>query len=80
MIREEGKMKMSTMDIFSRKTTTRPTRVSGLVGELTQRFARYKTYRRTLEELEALSDRELTDLGLSRSMTRSIAYKAAYGG
>ena len=71
---------MSTMDIFSRTATARPSRVAGLVGELSQRFERYKTYRRTLDELQALSDRELTDLGLSRSMCRAIAYKAAYGG
>ena len=71
---------MSAMDIFSRQTTARPNRVAGLVGELNQRVQRYKTYRRTLEELEQLSDRELTDLGLSRSMIRAIAYRAAYDG
>jgi len=71
---------MSTMDTFTRTVAARQSRVAGLVGEFSQRFARYKTYRRTLDELESLSDRELTDLGLSRPMCRSIAYKAAYGG
>lgn len=55
-------------------------RVAGFVGGLTQRYAQYKTYRRTLEELQSLSDRELADLGVSRHSVRAIAYKAAYDG
>lgn len=46
------------------------------VGE---RFARYNTYRNTVIELNALSGRELADLGVSRANIRAIAYKAAYG-
>ena len=71
---------MSTLDIFSRQTANRPSRVASLVGDVTARVRRYRTYRETLTDLEALSDRELVDLGLSRSMLRSIAYKAAYDG
>ena len=69
---------MSALDIFdSRRHAARR---AGLIGGLTQRFERYRTYRQTLEELSELSDRELSDLGLSRSMLRSIAYRAAYDG
>lgn len=71
---------MSAMDIFSRRTTSRQAGVAGLVGGLTERLERYKTYRRTLDELHSLNDRELSDLGLSRTMLRAIAYKAAYEG
>ncbi|CTQ32023.1 DUF1127 domain-containing protein [Jannaschia rubra] len=39
----------------------------------------WRTYRRTLNELSALSNRDLADLGLSRSMIRAIALEAAYG-
>ncbi len=42
------------------------------------KFARYRLYRETLNELSALSNRELADLGLSRSMIRRLAYQAAY--
>lgn len=35
-------------------------------------------YRTTLRELGELNDRELNDLGLSRSSIRAIAYEAAY--
>ena len=51
-----------------------------IFGGIAERFARYSTYRTTLNELSALSDRELVDLGISRSEVRSIAYRAAYGG
>ncbi len=70
---------MSTSENYSRFETSRFNR-NGFIGGLTQRFARYKTYRRTLDELEGLSDRELADLGVSRLSLRSIAYKAAYDG
>lgn len=67
---------MSMTENFRRFETLK----GGFIGGLTQRFARYKTYRRTLDELEALTDRELADLGVSRLTLRSIAYKAAYDG
>ena len=37
-----------------------------------------RAFRRTLEELSALSDRELDDMGIHRSMIREIAREAAY--
>lgn len=69
---------MSAIDVFNTKHR-RATR-SGVFGGLTKRIRRYRTYRQTLEELEALSDRELDDLNISRSMMRAIAYRAAYDG
>ncbi|MCV3272678.1 DUF1127 domain-containing protein [Roseobacter sp. WL0113] len=42
-----------------------------------RRYAKYRVYRITLTELAALSDRELNDLGLSRSMIRGLALEAA---
>ena len=68
---------MSVADTFFTRFETRK---AGFIGGLTQRFERYKTYRRTLDELESLSDRDLADLGVSRLTLRSIAYKAAYDG
>lgn len=41
------------------------------------RYARHKIYRTTLAELRAIGDRELADLGMSRSMLSSIAWQAA---
>lgn len=68
---------MSAADTFFTRLETRK---AGFIGGLTKRYARYKTYRRTLEELERLTDRELADMGVSRLTLRSIAYKAAYDG
>lgn len=41
------------------------------------RFASYRMYRQTVNELSNLSDRELADLGLHRSMIRRLAKQAA---
>ena len=68
---------MSMMDTAHR---TNGLRLSGVLGGLTQRFERYKTYRRTLDELNSLSTRELADLGIHHSQIRAIAYRAAYDG
>jgi uncharacterized protein YjiS (DUF1127 family) len=38
-----------------------------------------RTYSRTLAELNALSDRELADLGIARLAIPDIAHEAAYG-
>ena len=52
--------------------------LSGLRTTLAERFARYRTYRTTLNELAMLTDRELADMGLHHSDIRTIAYEAAY--
>ncbi|MGR3615357.1 MAG: DUF1127 domain-containing protein [Paracoccaceae bacterium] len=49
------------------------------VASLGDRFSRYRMYRKTLDELTALSARELDDLGLNRSMLKRVALEAAYG-
>jgi uncharacterized protein YjiS (DUF1127 family) len=38
-----------------------------------------RVYARTVAELNALSDRELADLGIVRDMIAEIAHQAAYG-
>ncbi|MEM9971882.1 MAG: DUF1127 domain-containing protein [Pseudomonadota bacterium] len=70
---------MSAMDIFARNVGSKG-RVSGILHGISTRFAQYRTYRKTLDELESLSNREMADLGIHRSQLRSIAYKAAYDG
>lgn len=52
--------------------------LSGLRTNLSRRFAQYRTYRTTMNELAVLSDRELTDMGLHRADIREIAFEAAY--
>lgn len=38
-----------------------------------------QVYLRTVSELNALTDRELSDLGIARVSIREIAHEAAYG-
>jgi uncharacterized protein YjiS (DUF1127 family) len=40
---------------------------------------RRRVYSQTLSELQALSDRDLADLGLHRSLISAVAKEAAYG-
>jgi uncharacterized protein YjiS (DUF1127 family) len=47
----------------------------GVVTALQQR----RVYRQTVSELKALSDRELSDLGIARTAIPEIARQAAYG-
>lgn len=42
-------------------------------------LARRAIYSRTLAELNALTDRDLTDLGVSRYQIADLAREAAYG-
>jgi uncharacterized protein YjiS (DUF1127 family) len=53
-------------------------RFAAFRSELADKAAKRKVYRTTVAELESLSNRDLADLGLSRSMIASIAYEAAY--
>ncbi|WP_298846890.1 DUF1127 domain-containing protein [uncultured Ruegeria sp.] len=48
-----------------------------LVENAKIRFVRHRMYRQTVSELSALSNRELADLGLHRSMIRRVAMQAA---
>ncbi|MEM8803320.1 MAG: DUF1127 domain-containing protein [Pseudomonadota bacterium] len=55
-------------------------KANGFFGRIIENIARYRVYRTTLDELTNLSERELRDLGISRSEVRGIAYRAAFGG
>ncbi len=66
-------------------TDIRVTSQSALVAKLydmmdtvRQQRARRKVFNATFRELQALSNRELADLGLGRSEIRRVALQAAY--
>lgn len=63
----------------TRNAVGHPGLFSRLVTGLAERYQRHRTYRSCVAELSALSDRELRDLGLHRSMIRSLAHEEAYG-
>ena len=48
-----------------------------LVAFFLSRVANYRQYRRTIFELSHFSDRELDDVGLSRSQVYNFSYKNA---
>jgi len=51
----------------------------GVLARLHQAFADHRKYQATYDELNALSDRELVDIGLSRLNVRDVAREAVYG-
>jgi uncharacterized protein YjiS (DUF1127 family) len=55
-------------------------RVADVVQTLRERLHKHRAYRRTLNELQGMSRRELADLGLNPTMLRSIAWETVYGG
>ena len=50
----------------------------GIFSRLRQSFADHRKYLAIYNELNVLSDRELTDLGLSRLSVRDVAREAVY--
>ncbi|WP_293447106.1 DUF1127 domain-containing protein [Planktotalea sp.] len=66
-------------DTFSAQTTFAD-KLSAIWARLLEAQAKRAVYSSTVHELSALSSRELRDLGIHRSMIRSIAHEAAYKG
>jgi len=54
-------------------------KVGAAVSDLAETWRRARIHRETYAQLDALSDRELEDIGLSRIMISRVAYEAAYG-
>ena len=53
-------------------------RFQSVVKTVKEAVARRALYNQTLSELSSLTDRDLTDLGLSRSSIADIAREASY--
>ena len=51
-----------------------------VVRNVIERYKQYRLYCKTVSELRELNGRELSDLGLSRSMIESVAFTAVYEG
>ena len=54
-------------------------RFFGIVTAVKLALSRRRAYSQTLFELNALSDRDLSDLGMIRSNIPKLAHEAAYG-
>ena len=54
-------------------------RVTALITVAREAAARRRVYAQTMAELNMLTDRELNDLGIARSMISRVARDAAYG-
>ena len=70
---------VSTNQAVSERISVGATGIVSAIETLTERFARYRLYRRTLAELSTLTDHERTDLGFSGQSPRVAAHEAVYG-
>ena len=64
--------------VVSLRNITLTDRTIALWGTVKDNLAKRSAYRRTVEELGALSSAELNDLGLNRSMIHEITYDTTY--
>lgn len=54
-------------------------RLAGAMTVIRAAIQRRRVYDQTLRELRALSNRDLADLGIHRSLIATVAKEAAYG-
>ncbi len=54
-------------------------RISGVIALTKANLARRAVYNQTVRELNALTDRELADLGIARADIYAVSREAAYG-
>jgi uncharacterized protein YjiS (DUF1127 family) len=69
---------MTTTTDFSVATPALQSPFAERITALREAIAQRTTYRKTVRELQELSNRDLADLGIHRSAIKSIAYEAAY--
>jgi uncharacterized protein YjiS (DUF1127 family) len=72
-------MMVSTTATFGSGYTVAGERTGGFLGRINRALDNFRAYRATLTELNALTDRQLADLGLLRSGLRTVAHRAVYG-
>jgi len=54
-------------------------RLMAAIQHMQENHARRVIYRQTVRELNALTNRDLADLGISRAMITRLAHEAAWG-
>ena len=67
---------MTYLTEFGLKKSTLIDQITDLWDVVKTGFEKRRMYRRTIQELSSLSTRELSDLGIHRSMIRQIALEA----
>ncbi len=70
---------MATLNATRTSTLGYVERLTLAIAAVKTNARKYALYRQTLRELNALTDRELNDLGIHASMIDGIAREAAWG-
>jgi uncharacterized protein YjiS (DUF1127 family) len=77
--RRKGTSIMAYVNSTSTTSGTFAERFLPFIKDMRLGLERRRIYNRTVQELRALSTRDLADLGLSREMITRVALEAAYG-
>ena len=70
---------MATIDTTRGRTADLGARLRGAWSEIREDLERRRVYNETFAQLNALSDRDLLDIGLSRLQIPDLAREAAWG-
>lgn len=70
---------MAFINISRSATPSLADRFPGFLADVKAMLARRAIYNQTVRELDALTNRELADLGIDRSEISALAREAAYG-
>jgi uncharacterized protein YjiS (DUF1127 family) len=70
---------MSYVNVTAKRTSGLWDRLVATLADLKAAQKRRALFVRTLRELDALTDKELTDLGIARVQIADVAREAAYG-
>lgn len=79
MQQKKVRQEMAYVNSSRQATVSFGDRIAALVKVAGQAMQRRRVYLQTLNELNGLSDRDLADLGISRSQLATVAREAAYG-
>ncbi|MDC0736841.1 DUF1127 domain-containing protein [Cognatishimia sp. SS12] len=64
---------------YSANTAATAPRAASMLTKLIEKFGQYRLYKQTVAELSMLSNRDLADLGISRSGIKGLALETVYG-
>lgn len=74
---KQGNETMAALTHSENRNASLSGRLHAWADDMRLRIERYRVFRQTLNEMGALNNRELADLGLHRSELRRVAYQAS---
>ena len=71
---------MAFLQITNFTNTNYFTKLNTFIYGFMNAYSKWSLYRQTVSELQCLNSRELSDLGINKSMIRTVAKESVYKG